>query len=48
MIKKLYMTPDVQVVKIRLQAPLLIASDLSNEEVDEGWAPPFQDDEQVW
>ena len=51
MIKKEYMKPTIEVVKIQQQCQILAGSVdtngmndmLLNEEVDEGWAPPFFD-----
>ena len=49
MTKKEYMKPTIEVVKIQQQCLILAGStqglndELQNEEVDEGWAPPFFD-----
>ena len=47
--KKDYMKPEMEVVKIQQQCQILAGStqglndELQDEEVDEGWAPPFFD-----
>ena len=49
MTKKEYMKPEMEVVMLQQQSQILAGStqglndELQDEEVDEGWAPPFFD-----